>query len=714
LLANLNRMQVYKLSELDPEALAKMLTDMGLLDPITTVQVDKRNKSIVVYAPLADHLVIRQLLERLDRTGRTFEVIPLRRLEADYVAGTVEFMINGGAKDDQAQNRRSYYYGFGYYMNQDEQQSNDKFRVDADVENNQLILWANPVEMEEVRKLLAKLGEPQARGGGNAATVRVLNVEPGEDTAAALERLRRAWPNLAPNRLLMPETDAINGTKDQSNRKPEFDREANRPTKNEASHGGNSNGARQGDGPTVVPLDRRSVTAPEPEPGAPVDSAAVIAVPAVLRRTAAPSADADESAGNGSSPMTSPGAASPKAAAQENVAPQVAPQENAASDTRADRENAPGAAGSDAGQPGDRAASPPARRQPGAAPGLDRQGLAGAREITPREPPPVNVSIGPNGELIITSPDTEALDLFEEMVNQLAPQRREYKVFYLKHASAFSVSLNLEEYFQIDKKKENDNNRYPYYYFYDDFGSNNKDDKRRLSKRRELSFIWDPDTNTILVTGADQSQLKIIEELIALYDRVEPPDSRMARMTTVFTLKYSKAKVVGEAVKDVYRDLLSSNDKALQQQQGGDQNQKNGKRAENVYITNFGGEEGEDPRGTQVRFKGKLSIGIDELSNTLIVSTEGENLMNNVAKMIESLDMAAKPAMSQVRVVNVNGSMDSRDIRRALSRALIDQQARVQPQQPGGQQPVPNGQQPQQVGPNGQQFQPFGQNNPDQ
>ena len=88
-------------------------------------------------------------------------------------------------------------------QDQEQSKSNDKFRVDADVENNQLILWANPVEMEEVHKLLAKLGEVVVPGA-NTSTVRVLNLQPGEDTAAALERLRRMWPMLAPNPLLMP------------------------------------------------------------------------------------------------------------------------------------------------------------------------------------------------------------------------------------------------------------------------------------------------------------------------------------------------------------------------------------------------------------------------------------------------------------------------------------------------------------------------------
>jgi type II secretory pathway component GspD/PulD (secretin) len=664
LIANLNRMQVYRLGELDPEPFAKTLTDMGLLDPTTRLEVDKRNKSIVVFAPLADHMVIRQLIDRLDRTGRTFEVIKLHRLEADQVAGTVEFMINGPQEDDQSK-RRSYYYGFGYYMQDQEQsKSNDKFRVDADVENNQLILWANPVEMEEVHKLLAKLGEVVVPGA-NTSTVRVLNLQPGEDTAAALERLRRMWPMLAPNPLLMP--TAPNSNQQEST--PAAPQERQIPHNEEAR--------------AADPIQRSSLPAKAPpvaasEPKTAASQRVVagdgdnrpaptpIAVPAVLHKA---SREESESTTTPIEPRSLP-------KADGNSGPTVLNRND----------------------PDGRSAN---------APGVSRGAKVGSgnRQAATQEPPPVTVSISPDGRLIITSSDTRALDIFEEMVNQVAPARQDFKVFYLKHASALSVSLNLEEYFQIDKKKDNDNNRRPYYYYWDEFGSQSKkDETRRLSKRRELTFIYDLDTNSILVTGADASQLQVIEELVKIYDRIEPADSRMARMTKVFTLRWSKAKVVGEAVKDVYRDLLSTNDKALQQ---GEQD-KNNKRAENVYI--FGSDEPTDPRGTQVKFKGKLSVGIDDLSNTLVVSTEGENLMNNVASMIESLDLAAKPALTRVEVMQVKGTMTSADVRKALARALIEQQRAQQqngPQQAPNGQPTPNGQgqvQPnQQNGPNGQQ-----------
>jgi len=587
----------------------------------------------------------------------------------------------GGEDKNKEQNRRPYYfYGWGGSGSQEEQ-STDKFRVDADVENNKLLLWANQIELDEVYKLLAKLGEIPARGS-NTNTVRVLNVEPGEDTAEALERLRRAWPSLAPNPLLMPDTDALNGGNGRSGgtKKDAPRTKLKAASKNEEARSGESPPNKRidrranGDGPGVVPIDRRR---PSVEAEVPVEAVAVVARPAVLRKTA-PKSTVDEPNATNEQQQTG----------NQNV--EISPENSAERETTKEP-----AIANDNDSPQNET-TPQKAPGPGAS-GVDRRGRTAIQE-----PPPINVSVGANGELIITSPDTEALDLFEEMVNQIAPPRKEYKVFRLKHASAFSVTLNLEEYFQLDDKDKN-KNRSPYFFYFDDYGSQKKDDTRRLSKRRELKFIYDTDTNTVLVQGADPSQLRVIEELIQLYDTPEPMDSRAARMTTVFTLKYSKAKTVGETVKDVYRDLLSQNDKALQ----GDQQKKEAEKADRVYITNFGDPGEEDPRATQVKFKGKLSIGIDELSNTLVVSTEGENLMNNVSRMIEALDQAAKPAMSTVQVLKLGGRMDSKDVQKAIARAFVQQQ-QATPQQQGGPQQGPNGQQ--QPGQNGQQANQNGRN----
>ena len=108
LLLNVNRMQIYRLAAIDPEPLVKTLQDSGDLDPTTRLEADRKNKAIIAYAPLTDHLTIRTLVEKLDGSGRQFEVIRLRRLEADYVAGTITFMMGQEEKKEE----RPRYYGF--------------------------------------------------------------------------------------------------------------------------------------------------------------------------------------------------------------------------------------------------------------------------------------------------------------------------------------------------------------------------------------------------------------------------------------------------------------------------------------------------------------------------------------------------------------------------------------------------------------------------
>ena len=200
LLQNPGRMQVYRLHALDPETLVTTLEELGELDPTSRLDVDTKNKAIIAHASLADHLMIRQLIDQLDGSGRKFEAIRLRRLAADYVAGTVEFMMVGKKEEDQSRNR---YFGWGWGRNNQQEEDDDEFRVDADVENNILLLWASKIEIEEVMNLLVKLGELPPEGG-KQTKLRVLDTISEKDAARFLDRLRQAWPALAPNQLQLP------------------------------------------------------------------------------------------------------------------------------------------------------------------------------------------------------------------------------------------------------------------------------------------------------------------------------------------------------------------------------------------------------------------------------------------------------------------------------------------------------------------------------
>jgi len=633
LLLNVNRMQIYRLAALDPDSLIKVLQDSGDLDPTTRLEADRKNKAVIAYAPLTDHMTIRTLVEKLDGSGRQFEVIRLRRLEADYVAGTITFMMGQEQKKEE---RPRYFSFWDDRRRSSEDEGQDKFRVDADVESNRLLLWANDIEMEEVRNLLVKLGEIPAEGG-SPDRIRVMDVEAGEGTQRLFEQIRRAWPSLAPNPLVLPAAEAL------------------------PAPGGHEALPRdsQGPGDESKSADKSEAAKPqtpaaEPKPAAGRSTTEASADPVPAGTTfvrfaqlAPGEAAADRPADPPAAPAAElPAAEPPAAGAGTDVVPQAAPS----------------------------SPSKTPLTNPAAKP--DSAGAAAGRA-------PVQISIGPDGRLVISSQDTAALDLLEELLAQIAPQRKDFKVFSLKYASSLWVKMNLEDYF---KEEPEDKSRRRSYFFYDFPPPEEKAKSYRLSQRKPLKFIDDLDTNTVLVVGANAEQLKTIEELIRLWDTPPPNDTESARMTAVFQIRYSKAETIAETVKEVYLDLLSSNDRALQR--GRDERRPT---SQTTYIFGESGT-GEPDRRAEVSFKGKLSIGVDPVTNTLLVSTAGQTLMDNVGKMIEALDEAAKPVFD-VQTITLKGNLNAERVRKVLVEMLGEKVI-----QPGGTTQPPGGPQPGQPG----------------
>ena len=540
LLASLPRMQVYRLAAIDPEPLVKTLQEVGNLDPKTRLQIDKPNKSIIAYATLADHATIRAVVEKLDGTGRRFEVIPLRRLEADYVAGTVGFLITGGK--EKKKESRSPFFGWGDSGSRPQQtdEKPNEFRVDADIEYNRLLLWANDVEIAEVQNLLVKLGEIPS-DGKNAGTVRMLDVTPGKETDQWLERVRAAWPSVGRN-------------------------------------------------PLVVP--------PPEEP-----------------------------------PKTPPAKEPPK--------PSTLPKST--STQRWDSYVRWAELRTEAAPEGQAAAKPSA------------------------EAAPITISRLPDGRLMISSNDVQALDQLEELMGQLTPPGRiDYKIFRLKYAWAYGVAMNLKDVFKEDDKE---GRRNPFMWWDNGSGREESDKGQRLSKRRPLKIISDADTNSILVQGADPGQLRKIQDIIDFYDRPDPTDAKSVRKTQTIRLRFAQAKTVADTIKDVYRDLLSANDKALQ---GGQQNQRPSRNYTFVFGDSASG--GSEQRAPT--FKGLLSVGVDEMSNTLIISAP-VFLFEDVTRLIDELDQASEPVQMTVQVLRIGNGVGASDVREALSQVYGSGSARA-------------------------------------
>ena len=191
MVGNMNRMQVYRLVGVDPEPVIKTLEQMGNLDPTTRLEIDKKSKAIIAYASLADHVTIRALVDKLSGSERSFEVRRLRRLPADYVAGTIAFMLGVQPKK---QKERSSPWFFREPEQQKPTERPNEFRVDADLEHNRLLLWANEVELAEVEQAVGQAGRNSRRQRDGADGTARMNVGNPEETEELLERIRRAWP----------------------------------------------------------------------------------------------------------------------------------------------------------------------------------------------------------------------------------------------------------------------------------------------------------------------------------------------------------------------------------------------------------------------------------------------------------------------------------------------------------------------------------------
>ena len=298
----------------------------------------------------------------------------------------------------------------------------------------------------------------------------------------------------------------------------------------------------------------------------------------------------------------------------------------------------------------------------------------------------MKVTVTPDGRLVIASQDSAALDRLEDLVDEIAPPASRFKMFRLDYAKAVDVYYNLKEYFEEELKGEG-GQVLDWWGYVQDTGP--KDEGMRLSKRHTLRLIWDPPSNSILVANASPSQLYEIEQLIKEYDQPASADSTKTRSTGVIKIRYSRASKIAAAIKDVYRDLLSSKDKEFDKGERKEQ----GSTRESVTVIRYnsgGGEGGEGgPKKTaplKVGFEGALSIGADDVSNVLLISAQ-EEIFDGVVQMVHRLDEEARPRTT-VQVHRVSGHVDAKKLQKALSGALGTPWLGSRPEKPEAETPA--------------------------
>jgi type II secretory pathway component GspD/PulD (secretin) len=585
----------YRTVSASPDAVVAALKEIAYLNPLTQLQSDTRSKTIFATATLADHETIKGMIDKLDGTGREIHVIYLsRRTPADQIAGTIQALMVGEKKEEP---RRPYYYYYDYYGGNQNQQQDEGFRIQADVENNRLILMATEDEFAEVQKMLDELGVITSERGGRANTFRVLEARDPQETAELLKRLQEAWGGRNPLNIHVspPAQPPVGET-------PAPNAQDQQPTE------------QQDDAPTDLTTER-----------------------SIPRRTMWLAQFVEGTPAAGQTAEAEPAAS----AAQAESAPAEQPIAEATG-------QAPTAT------PGE--ASSPQTENPSA---------TGA--------PPINLTVAPDGRIILNSQDAIALDQLEELLSEIAPPPRAYKMYRLQNADCIDVYYNLKDYFTEELAADESDTMFRLWNGFDD-----QQETATLGKRRKLRFIWDTATNSVLVQNASPAQIQTIDELVKIYDQPPAEDSIRQRKTEIIQIQYSSAQDIATAVKEVYRDLLSSKDKEFQTREG----ERGGPRRQEIYYR-FPGMGDSKSKGTKMAFEGALSVGVDNISNTLIISAE-EAILENIRLIVKQLDEEARPD-TVVQVHRITGSLDSEELEQALSTALSQPWPGGKPQNAGGQ-----------------------------
>ncbi|NOY30850.1 MAG: hypothetical protein GXP28_11980 [Planctomycetes bacterium] len=288
-------------------------------------------------------------------------------------------------------------------------------------------------------------------------------------------------------------------------------------------------------------------------------------------------------------------------------------------------------------------------------------------EVEQRQPaaPPIKIAVNDQGEIIIASEDTEALDALQQLIEQLSPAKADFHSFPLRFIHVSDVLFNLKDYFADELAEEEEKRPVAWW---ERPRAKSEPPPMTLGKRPPLRFIDDVRTNTLIVANANARQLRIIREQIAIYDQPPNPDLYFQRRTEAIKIRYSRADDIADSLKEVYRDLLSSKDKEFKTNEG-----KSGVTSsrEKTYVL---GDARDLIRGVEspvlVKFSGALSIGVDEVSNLVIISAR-EAVLNEIKETIALLDKAAKPD-TVVRVHSAKGVLDADDLRKILADTLSE------------------------------------------
>jgi type II secretory pathway component GspD/PulD (secretin) len=309
------------------------------------------------------------------------------------------------------------------------------------------------------------------------------------------------------------------------------------------------------------------------------------------------------------------------------------------------------------------------------------------KEARPGNPnAPINIMAFGN-RLVITSDDPQALALVQELVRLLQTPGGEgdFEVIKLKNANATDAAKVLDEAFNGTKPTQQQGIG-----FFGQFGGRGVAPPPNPSANR-IRVVADASTNSLLVRASPLDMLTIRRLLEKAIDTSET-DSKAIVRSWLVPLKHANATEVSNTIKEAYREYMNRD--AFNITVGGFPGFGFGRVARTTGNPNV--DANGNPRTVS------LSVGVDDRSNRLILVCS-ERLYDDIKKLIEQLDQAAKDSTRTVKVISVKG------IDPALVQQAVDAIQGRRTTRPGDNTRTgPFGTNPQFGGPQGNQMQRFG------
>lgn len=176
------QLEVYPITSADPQAVLQVLQTLLESDKSVKLAVDPITGHLVAFARPAQQATIAATVDQMQRDARQVAVIPLSTVDPQVAVLSITKLFGGLEKDKPDPSAP---------------------RVDADITTQSLLVRGTAGQVQQIKDLLAQMGETETEGGTRAKSnehVRLLPLT-GAQARSALQQIEQIWPTMRQNRI---------------------------------------------------------------------------------------------------------------------------------------------------------------------------------------------------------------------------------------------------------------------------------------------------------------------------------------------------------------------------------------------------------------------------------------------------------------------------------------------------------------------------------